>query len=139
MSKKPSQAMLADIAALKSMEDPGHILHLELCSLQECQDCSFYAGSMDGGCCKGLVGAAMRHYQMYKGGHCDKKALTKRYATLADYLKRQLMSQVCKEPVTFLPPCKWAGGSGSCVWCTNQKCRTYFNGPCSKRCTEAEE
>jgi len=130
--------MLDDIAALESMKDPGHIMNLFVCVGQDCDGCTFNHGSMDGGCCKGLRDSARRHYQMFMSGSASQQALANRFLTLVDYFKWRMLSKALTEPVTFLPPCRWATGNGTCTWCTNPKCRKYFNGPCSKRCEDVD-
>jgi len=54
-----------------------------------------------------------------------------------DFAGLTIGSMVIK-PASFLPPCRWSRGKGKVVWCHNQN-KKYYNGPCSKRCMEAEE
>ncbi|MCK5020188.1 MAG: hypothetical protein KAS32_24330 [Candidatus Peribacteraceae bacterium] len=131
-----SSAIVSDIQALESMKDPGHIMNLYSCIGQECPDCPLNFGMMDGGCCRGLKRAARRHYDMYRAGLCDLKALTKRYATLASFLRRKAYEEALKNPASFLPPCRHRKPNNNMTWCYNRGSK-YYGGPCSKRCKDS--
>lgn len=53
----------------------------------KCEDCPCHTGKMDGECCRGLMVAASRQLASFHRGGCNKKALQKRFDTLANYLE----------------------------------------------------
>ena len=86
------EALQATVEALRA-GDGGMMYRMHLCKKyyrpnRPCEGCPCYTGLWDGECCKGLYRTAQHYLAYFHRGSATRKALQKRFDTLADYLER---------------------------------------------------